>query len=1015
MIEQILGDILSWFDAEDKELLMAAWQSIFDLMLTPYQDLLEKEMSSSITTVVPLKKKFYEVYRMTSVTTASDVATLPHRLPVGYSNVKAYGESQWVTKEVTLPIDLGEYAEEISTNDEVTLDGTKILGSGTITVTYKTTYMGAGVVSNGYLTGPVGLTNITLDAPALPAVDLRGTGEVLSDQSLYDPSHDFSQMDIGKSITLNGGYTDTIAEIVDRHTIKATSYLPLMTTWVGKQMDYVIQDAFPYTIATDAYDIPEIGNYRVGIDYVILDGVIAFAKDPGTELLIAYLSFYPNPDLSDEWGAMVDYRQTDISDTQGCHKRLVALWHSIFDVSDKRRIEFMLSAFLGMPYIGPWGGESVIEEIQYEYTSKAPPVDFTFGTKYNDLATVYPESDYFFSGDKFILLDGGRFLRIAKVVSATEVLVEGFVPTGTATGSTGDFTFDWVFYRNSKGGQVIISTPINSCPLYIVGETIPIWSKMFSGVRVRDRVSRKDYEVADHTRFYDTGATSDLPAVLRMLAANTFVIEVDGDFIDLSRLEKVQAAWTQYQTIGRSDWQAIALDDRAILEIAFSYIFVSGYSPMVPIAPLFPVNENNCWVNQAQPRIFDGTIGPGTTWGLEFDGALKVTIPANNKFNIARNYTIMTRVKFDTIAGNQPIFMRKDQFRFGMEAGELYFDVWYLGAWVRDVSVGAGIIWNTWYTATVVITDTDVTFHIDKTFAFAIAHSVFGVGIGTKDIYIGYDSVSGNYLTGKMDFCHMWAVPLTQSEIDLFINSGVFPYEDYQIARYDFNTGSGSTAVDTAPYYGYEIDGNTHYISLHTTYDEQFYAPKQLSVAARVFITSFNTLNRSLSIISSSVILGTEDWEVRLDEIGGLWKFQFLTGGVKYTSTVYVSLPEDLINQWFNVVVIIDGVDCRMYLKAKSGTPFTVSETLVVPTDRAQAGTSAEIGKALGSSSLIGSKATAILRDVTVWTYAVTSTERDEYINEGDPRIWDQVLNMPLDETSGATVTDYADNHMVVI
>ena len=181
-------------------------------------------------------------------------------------------------------------------------------------------------------------------------------------------------------------------------------------------------------------------------------------------------------------------------------------------------------------------------------------------------------------------------------------------------------------------------------------------------------------------------------------------------------------------------------------------------------------------------------------------------------------------------------------------------------------------------------------------------------------------------------------------------------------------------------------------------------------MAARFFITD---TGKSLSLICSSIVSGVEDWEMRLEDVTPNWNLTFMSRGSKYIATT--KLDNNLRNQWVNAIITIDGTSCKMYLKAKSGTPYTIDESVAVPTDRAQTATSAQIGSTLSSLALLGAHATAIIRDVKVWMYAISNTERDEWIAEGNPRDWDQILDLPLDETSGTAATDYADNHMVMI
>lgn len=1012
MITNVLGQILEWFDSEDQELLKAAWQAIFDLMLTPYQELLEREMSTSINTIVPLNKRFYETYRMEYTTSEHTITTLPYLLPVGFNSVKAYGAPSWTSATVTLPVDLGEHATDITTSDDVTIDGTKLLGDGTVDVQYKTTYMGDAEVSDGYVTGPVGVTSITVNSPALTPLNLASTAEVLSDGRLYDPSVNFSAMRLGAKIKLLSGYYDTIIEIIDAHTIKTGPHLPLMTTWVGKSMCYDIEEAFPYTMSTEAVSIPAIGDYREGIDYVIEDGVLAFASDPGTDLLIAYLSFFENDQLSDRFGGIIGYGKPPTMEMLEYHKKLVALWHSIFDVSDKKRMEFLLSAFLGLPYVGPWDGDITIEEIQYDYTVLKPSIDLTFGSDYNTMDVVTTESDYFFSGDKVILLDGGRFLRISEVVTAREAKVEGVIPNGsTVRGATGSYRFDRLIYRSSKGAQVILDIPVSAVPIYKPGEVVPTWSKLFTGIRVRDKVSRSDYVVQDATKFHDEGVTSDLAAVKRMLVANTFLIEVDYETIDLSKLGKVKAAWTQYQEIGRSDFQALGLDDRLVIEAVYAYFFTSSYTATAYLGSPTLINENNCWVNQAQPRVFDGTVTDGTTPGLDFDGTIDIQIPTANKYSVTRNYTIMARIKFDAVSVDQWILTRDGQFRFGMNAaspGELQLQIYDTGAWLPYTSVGAGMVWNQWYTVAAVVHDMDVTFYVDTTYSNAQATTLSAPEVSTNPIYIGYDLVTR--LTAEVDYVHMWAVPLTSIEINAFIASGIFPHEDYQIARFDLNTGSGTAAVDTAPsYYGFDKSTSLRNIVWSTT-GQQWYAPYNITMAARFCITSGD---KGLVLLSSGQSASDSDWEMRLDDTGAGWTIHFLSEGFTYSAVA--TLSDKVLNQWCSAIISVEGTDAHIIVSRDNDGVEEINEHVLVPAPRYQGGTVASVGTTITASGLTEPVATAIIRDVRAWGIWLTEAEKRDYISGGNPREWDEFLRLPCDETSGTTAEDEAINYMVVI
>lgn len=1011
MITNVLSQILDWFEAEDKELLRASWQAIFDLMLTPYQELLEREMNTSVNTIVPLNKRFYENYQMEYVTTEHTISSLPYLLPVGFTNVRAFGSPEWTKEDVTLPVDLGEYATDITTSDEVTVDGTKLLGTGSATVEYKTTYKGMATIEDGYIVGPVGVTSALVDAPAVSPVNCEGYAEVLAGGRLYDPTTNFRSLRVGSKIKVLSGYYDTITKIVDDHTIETTPNLPLMTTWVGKTVTYDIEEAFPYTMDTDAVSIPQIGDYREGIDYVIKDGVLAFANDPGTGLLVAYISFLENPQLSDRFGKPVGYSLGD-EDILEYHKKLVALWHSIFDVSDKKRMEFLLSAFMGIPYVGPWDGDITIEEIQYDYTVLNPSIDFTFGNNYNTLDVVTTQSDYFFSSDKVMLLDGGRFLRITEVVSAREAKVEGSVPNGTTVkGQTGSFTFDRLVYRNSKGAQVILDVPPSAVPIYKPGETVATWSKLFTGIRVRDRVDRHDYVVDDATKFYESGAVSDLAAVKRMLVANTFLLEVDYESVDLSRLSKVKAAWTQYQELGRSDFQALALDDRLVLETVYGYIFTSSYTHTSYLGPPITMNENNCWVNQAQPRMFDGTVTDGSTPGLNFDGTIDVTVPSANKYNVTRNYTIMARVKFDAVTVDQWIFTRDSQFRFGINAaspGELQLQVYDSGAWTSYTSTGAGLVWNQWYVVACVVRDTDVTFHVDSTFSDALATTFVAPAVSTSDLYIGTDHVT--WLTADVDYVHMWAAPLSQSDIDSFILSGLLPHQEYQMGTFQLNSGSGTTAVDDSTLTGFDKTGFSA-ISWPSN-DSQWHAPRAVTMAARFMITNSG---EGLVFVSSGVSAGDADWEIRIDDRGTGWKLYFFSAGAYYASTDIITAKA--LNQWCSVIVSIDEKNARMKIKHDHDSTYEVDDYLsgTIADNRTQNGGVATIGSTVTASALTSASANAIIRDVTVWAAAFTNTEMEDWLDGTDQREWDQILNIPCNEVSGTAAADIADDYMVVI
>lgn len=554
---RFLDGILDAYSPEDQDFLRAYWTALFQTFLTYHQQIIEKDLDYTLIDALPVNKSWYVGLEVGYVEEIYTISALPYQLPTGMKSYKVYGTPQYVTEVVTLPVDLGEDVSNITVFGSTShrIDGTKILGTGIVTVQYSTSVL-TPVVSGGFLTGPSTALTLTCLRTELDPMVYESEGEVLVDGTLYDPNSDFSSLSGGTIFTL-GTADFYFVSATDSHTATFTALVP----GPGRKLKYS-HNGFQYVIATTAYSVPEFDNGWIsGRDFYVNNAQIGFATLP-PDVLIAPRVYYYNDEISDMYGKIVNYIRPENIDPEEYLKNLQAYWYGLWNGSKPETVAFVLHALLGLPHTRFTGGEYRLDSIEASYSNLKDSTFMTVG-KFGYVTT---DDDYFSFMDKHILFSDGGVAKIVKYLSATEVVIAGYIPEiGAIDGSACVVTACKIYINDKYGVQISYTLPPLSAPMFAPGATIPVWSRLCTGVniidarhrklRVADPYFRAAWCVPDVDAYNNTGAPvgrSDRALRSQMLRGNTFLIEFDYTGIpDTSFVDRIRLGSTQFQTVER--------------------------------------------------------------------------------------------------------------------------------------------------------------------------------------------------------------------------------------------------------------------------------------------------------------------------------------------------------------------------------------------------------------------------------------------------------------------------------
>jgi hypothetical protein len=562
---EYLSGILDAFTPEDQILLKAYWTGINNGLLSYHQQVAEQDLDATLMYALPTNKSFYVALVPEYIEQTYIVDSLPFKMPRGVKSFKAYGPTTYSTALVTLPIDMGEDVTVVNVtgNTRIVMDGSKILGTGTATVESRTSLIASPVIAGEYLTGPSSITSIVCEKLTADVPVVSGTAEVLVDGNIYDANNIFTSIPIGTIFTLWSA-DFTLEEVIDDHTIKFTVAVP----GSGRNLPYKHQ-GFGYAIETTVHDIPTFDNgWESGKDYVIQDGVIAFAALP-PDTLIAPVVYSVNYEVSNLFGKLLNLVVADGDNPETYLRDLQAMWYGIWNGSKHESIEFTYHALLGLPHTRQSDGVMTMGTISGSNTDMKEVVDLTID-KFNAV-TVDDEEDYFTVHDRCIRFTNGGYAKIVKYITPQRVIIDGYAPVGSITGQASTLTAGTFVVVNRFGVATTHTLPPLSVPYFAPGDTIPIWSRLCTGVRIVDARGR-NVKISDPTfqsefciedpdayltdEYVDLGSDERAAQISRsqMLRTNVFLLEFDYCAVplDLSFIRRSRIGSTQVQTVERA-------------------------------------------------------------------------------------------------------------------------------------------------------------------------------------------------------------------------------------------------------------------------------------------------------------------------------------------------------------------------------------------------------------------------------------------------------------------------------
>jgi hypothetical protein len=594
-INDLLSGLLTPLNEDDQAFVKGYWDVVLKTMLSPNQRKLEADLSYDILTTQTYTKSFYESFVPVAETVTYTVKTLPLTLPRNLYDLKVTGPTYKKYDTVTLPCKIDDATNVVTDNPDVIVDGNILLGEGTCEVMYDTN-----VILDYTYSTLTGVFDSTKNVTQVVASKGDSTTEILvtpfemfHDRVVYCPHITLKHAKVGQSVTIQGR-VDTIASIIDNHRFTTTR----AHCAPGRTGTLKI-DLYPYAYATEWEDIPEFDNGWVrDVDYKMFDGKICF-PEPVTEPIIAKRVFNKNRDLYDRFMKHLYVRPEDES-------LYLPFWRSIFT----NNMEAFLYAAIGYPYILPEMGDMRVHNIEHMRKDIKHTTSFTYDP--DNMCRVTVPDAYFDGTENAVLLEDGQFLKILHHVTETEVEVERPLITGTQDGYAAHFTISSLTLEDENGLLVYFRVPPHEFPIVKVGDIIPPWTPLVTGLKVFDRTENSRYEVYESTdRFVvDDGVAVPSDANI-LLKNNTFVI-MSSEPLNVSEniLRFLMPSWAQYHKIDqRSD--VVSFSDISTTSVVASLVFkkflpteVLLYTPT--IAPT-PYLVHQAMIDPYMPMEFLGT------------------------------------------------------------------------------------------------------------------------------------------------------------------------------------------------------------------------------------------------------------------------------------------------------------------------------------------------------------------------------------------------------------------------
>jgi NOL1/NOP2/fmu family ribosome biogenesis protein len=230
-------------------------------------------------------------------------------------------------------------------------------------------------------------------------------------------------------------------------------------------------------------------------------------------------------------------------------------------------------------------------------------------------------------------------------------------------------------------------------------------------------------------------------------------------------------------------------------------------------ASLAPVVYYDC-SNDGNPNLTDlsgnslnATINGATfttsshddTDALSFDGSSsEVIIPDNAIIDFSTNLTLSAWVNLNTLSKDQCIFGKNTSYHLTIyKDGKIGVAFRIDGAWTLHKLSTETIPSNTWTHVATTYDGANMRIYIN-----GIECGVFAqtgtINSSNKDLYLG-TIWGGYYLDGQLDDITLFDTSLSPEEIQqLYTGAWLSPVESASVITYQFESGAGSTAIDSS-------------------------------------------------------------------------------------------------------------------------------------------------------------------------------------------------------------------------
>jgi len=595
-INSLLGGLLAPLGEDDQTFIKEYWNTILKTLMTPNQRKLESDLSYDVLTTQPYTKTFYESFVPVTETVTYSVTTLPVTLPRNLYGLVVTGPTYRQYATVTLPCKIDNATNVVVDNPRVIVDGNILLGEGTCEAMYDTNVVTEYTYSavTGVFTSTRAVTKIVATKGNSTTEYITANFEMLRGRVVYCPGINLKRAVVGQAVKIQSRW-DTITSIIDNHRF-TTAHAHCGMGGTGTMQI----DLYPYVYATTFDDIPEFENgWLRDIDFRMVSGKICFFE-PVIDPIIAKRMYQKNTAVYDRFMKHLAVLPKD----DALYR---PYWRSIFT----NDMEAFLYAAIGYPYTLPEMGSMRVNNVEYMRQDNKYSASFSYVQ-----GRVTTSEDYFDGYENAILLDDGQFLKIIRHVTQQEVEVERAIITGTQTGYAAKFTVSSIAMEDENGLVLYFPVPPHEFPRVKVGDIVPAWTPLVTGLKVFDRTENDHYEIYEGaTRFLVT-PTSTVPADADILLKNnTFVIMCSEEInIPENILRFLMPVWAQYHKIDqRSDM--ISFTDLATTSIVASVVFgkflpteIAAHTPLVPAVPYL---VHQAMIDPYMPMEFLGTfIGP---------------------------------------------------------------------------------------------------------------------------------------------------------------------------------------------------------------------------------------------------------------------------------------------------------------------------------------------------------------------------------------------------------------------